>query len=344
MSWHPWRRRARPGGRSLIPLSRQYRHRSILPHPPLQQHLFLSYPRLRWLPLLPLLHNPLFPPPDRNRHVEGVIGPPEHINPILAQNEVDRDLVALMFNGLTKVNEQFQIVPDLAYRWQVSADGRTYTFDLRRDVLWHDGVPFTADDVVFTVRAIQEQYYQGSAQLANLWRTAQVEKVHTYSVRVVLAEPFAPCLDYTTIGILPAHLLADVPPAFLPQQPFNLMPVGTGPYKMSEMHLERGYLMLEANSAYFGPTPLVEEVEFQFYPNRASILAAYDQGAVTGIGGAACAGTGRCQGTFLVDVVQRAAVERDFHIPQYCPSLGRLPRRSRGAASVAVGPGQTDVD
>lgn len=218
-------------------------------------------------------------------HVEAVVGRPEVINPILARHEVDRDLVALVFNGLTRVNERFQIVPDLAQAWQVSPDGCRYTFELRRDVVWHDGAPFTADDVVFTVRAMQEQYYQGPAQLANLWCTVQVERVHRYGVRFILKEPFTPFLDYTTIGILPLHLLADVPAVLLPQQPFNWRPVGTGPFQVSEVHLDQGYLVLKANSAYFRPPPHIEQVEFQFYPDQASILAAYDEKAVTGIGG-----------------------------------------------------------
>lgn len=218
-------------------------------------------------------------------HVEAVVGEPRLINPILARHEVDRDLVALIFNGLTKVNERLQIVPDLAQRWWVSSDGRVYTFDLRRDVVWHDGAPFNADDVLFTIRAIQERYFQGSAHLANLWRTVQVEKLDRYTVRFSLKEPFAPFLDYTTIGILPAHLLADVPAVLLPQQAFNLRPVGTGLFQVSEVHLDQGYLVLKANPSHFGPAPRMEQVEFQFYPDLASILAAYDEGAVTGFGG-----------------------------------------------------------
>jgi len=226
------------------------------------------------------------PLPSRpNRHVEAVVGRPEYINPILARQDVDRDLVALIFNGLTRVNERFQIVPDLAQGWQMSENGLVYTFDLRRDVVWHDGTPFTADDVVFTVKAMQERYYQGPSQLANIWRAVKVEKVHRYRVRFTLEEPFAPFLEYTTVGILPAHLLADVPAALLPQQPFNLMPVGTGPFRVSEVHVDEGYLVLEANPAYFRPPPRLECIEFQFYPNQGAILVAYDQGMVTGVGG-----------------------------------------------------------
>jgi peptide/nickel transport system substrate-binding protein len=228
---------------------------------------------------------PIALPPTRSCHVEAVVGQPQYINPTLAQHDVDRDLVALIFSGLTKVDEHFEIVPDLAQRWRISPDGLTYTFDLRRDVVWHDGTDFTADDVIFTVQSLQQQHYQGPAQLAQLWETVRVEKVHRYSVRFILKEPFSPFLDYTTIGILPTHLLSDVPAALLPQQPYNLNPVGTGPFEVSQVHLDRGYLVLRANSAYFGAIPNLRQMEFQFYPSRTAIMAAYDQRAVTGIGG-----------------------------------------------------------
>jgi peptide/nickel transport system substrate-binding protein len=224
-------------------------------------------------------------PPVPRTHVEAVVGQPQYINPILAQRDVDLDLTALIFSGLTKVNAQAEIVTDLAREWDISPDGRTYAFELRRGVEWHDGTRFTADDVVFTVRAMQDQDYQGPAHLAALWQTVTAERVDRYSVRFILSEPFTPFLDYTTIGILPAHLLADVPATLLPQQPYNLMPIGTGPFQPSGIHLDRGYLVLEANPAYYGPPPRMKQVEFQFYGDRATIMVGYDQRAVTGIGG-----------------------------------------------------------
>jgi peptide/nickel transport system substrate-binding protein len=227
---------------------------------------------------------PTPPPPTPCCHVEAVVGRPLYINPILAQRGVDLDLVALIFNGLTKVSERSEMMPDLARDWQISPDGLTYTFELRRDVAWHDGTRFTADDVMFTVGAMQDEDYQGPAYVADLWRTVQVEKVHRYSVRFILSEPFAPFLEYTASGMLPAHILAAIPAALLPDQQFNLMPVGTGPYKLAEAHLDQGYLVLEANSAYHDP-PRMRQIEFQFYADRATIMVAYDQSAVTGIGG-----------------------------------------------------------
>ncbi len=216
-------------------------------------------------------------------YVEGLAGAPRHVNPILCQyNEVDRDLCSLIFNGLTKFNERGEVVHDLAAEWEVSDDGCTYTFHLRRDVEWHDGTPFTADDVIFTVKAMSDPDYQGPPHLAELWRTIRAEKVDAYTVRFILEEPFTPFLDYTTVGILPAHLLAKVPAKSLPQDPFNLRPIGTGPFQVEEINAQ--HAVLKANPHFYGPKPYLAEIEFRFYPSHEGVFSAYERGEVEGIG------------------------------------------------------------
>ena len=216
-------------------------------------------------------------------YVEGLAGAPRHLNPILCQyNEVDRDLCSLIFNGLTKFNERGEVVPDLAVGWEVSDDGCTYTFHLRHDVKWHDGTPLTADDVIFTVEAMSDPDYRGPPHLAELWRTVKVEKLDSHTVRFTLQEPFTPFLDYTTVGILPAHLLAQVPAGFLPQDPFNLRPIGTGPFQVEEINAQ--HALLKANPHFYGPKPHLSGIEFKFYPDHESVFSAYERGEVEGIG------------------------------------------------------------
>ncbi len=215
-------------------------------------------------------------------YVEGIAGRPSYINPILSQyNQVDKDLVSLIFSSLADINERGEIVPDLARDWDVSDDGLVYTFYLRRDVFWQDGEPFTADDVLFTVEAIQDENYQGAPELAELWRTVAVEKINDYTVSFTLEAPLATFLDYTTIGILPRHLLADVPASELLRDQFNVRPVGTGMFKIGEVSGE--HVILEANPDYHGETPLLSKIEFKFYPDYQSIFSAYQQGEVEGI-------------------------------------------------------------
>ncbi|MGB9880193.1 MAG: ABC transporter substrate-binding protein, partial [Anaerolineae bacterium] len=115
---------------------------------------------------------------------EGVAGNPNCINPLFsAYSNVDRDLVVLIFNGLTYADERGQIQPDLADTWEISPDNLTYTFHLRQDVRWHDGTPFTADDVVFTINVLRSPDFQGQPRLAELWQMVTVERADCYTVR-----------------------------------------------------------------------------------------------------------------------------------------------------------------
>jgi len=215
-------------------------------------------------------------------YVEGIAGNPRYMNPLLcAYNDVDQDLVALLFNGLTEADSQGQILPDLADTWEISADNLSYTFHLRRDVRWHDGTPFTAADVVFTIDVLRSPDFPGQTELADLWRTVKVERSDPYTVRFTLSEPFAPFLSYTTIGLLPAHLLADVPARQLPEHPFNRHPVGTGPFKVGEITSRHAVLL--ANMDYYQGRPRLDEIEFRFYADHPSVLSAYGRGEIHGI-------------------------------------------------------------
>jgi peptide/nickel transport system substrate-binding protein len=214
-------------------------------------------------------------------YVEGVAGNPTSINPLLQNNELDRDLVSLVYSSLTIVDEHGEIVPELAHRWEISEDGLSYTFYLRQDVRWHDDVPFTADDVVATIRAIQDPGFQGLPDVAEPWLPVTVEKLDVHTVRFILREPFAPFLDYTTVGILPAHLLADVSAESLPSAQFNLRPVGTGPFMLSEISAR--HVVLEASPHWYRRRPYLDKIEFVFYPDYPSIFAAHVRGEVAGI-------------------------------------------------------------
>ena len=212
-------------------------------------------------------------------YVEGIAGNPLFLNPVLSQaNPVDQDLVALLFGGLAKVDATGQIVPDLAEHWQVSDDGMVYTFYLRDDVYWHDGAPFTSSDVVFTINVMQHPDFEGMAFLSNMWRTVVVEQLDSHTVRFILREPFVPFLDYTTIGILPAHILASVDVSVLSQSAFNAAPVGTGPYIMEDIDAQR--IVLVANSEYYAGEPYIERLELYFYPDAPSLLEARRRGEV----------------------------------------------------------------
>ena len=215
-------------------------------------------------------------------YTEGIAGNPRAINPILCQyNPVDQDLSALIFTGLTRTNEKGEIVPDLAESWEVSRNGTVYTFHLRQDVLWHDSAPFTAQDVIFTIGAMQHPEFQGAPFLSDMWRTVVAEQIDTYAVRFSLREPFAPFLDYTTLGILPVHILGNVPIGALGESKFNAAPIGTGPLKIAEVSARR--ILLVANSSFYRSRPYLDRVEFIFYPDDPSTFEARKRGEIAGV-------------------------------------------------------------
>jgi peptide/nickel transport system substrate-binding protein len=216
-------------------------------------------------------------------YVEGLIGYPQHINPLFCDlNEVDRDLCELVFEGLTRVDEHNRIAPLLAERWDVSADGLVYTFHLRSTVHWQDGEPLTADDVLYTVSVLQSPDFPGQPSLGELWRSVDAKKLDPYTVRFTLLEAYAPFLDYTTIGLLPKHILEDVPVAELAQDDFNYLPLGSGLFQVTELTTE--HVVLKANRYHrrWEQTQL-DRLEFRFYLGYEELLAAYEAGEIMGI-------------------------------------------------------------
>jgi peptide/nickel transport system substrate-binding protein len=219
-------------------------------------------------------------------YVEGVVGYFETINPILAPrmapaNPVDQDLSALVFEGLTLVDARGQVSPCLAVEWEVSDDASVYEFRLRQDVRWHDGAPFTANDVAFTVQVIQDPDYQGDASLRDLWLGVTVYQVDDYTVRFTLEEPFPSFLYYTTIGLLPVHLLGNVPASVLARHPFSTEePIGTGMFQVESVAPDR--VVLATNRDYWGAEPELYGLEFWFYSSWDDLLTDYERGDIHG--------------------------------------------------------------
>ncbi|MBM2848896.1 MAG: putative transporter substrate binding protein [Anaerolineales bacterium] len=213
-------------------------------------------------------------------YIEALVGAPRALNPLLDRaNPVDRDLGRLIFSGLTRFDASGRPAPDLA-NWSISADQTTYTFVLKPTLKWHDEQPLTADDVAFTVALLQDPAYPGPADVGRLWQSVKVQVVNPQTVVFTLPEPFAPFLDYTTVGLLPRHLLNGKTAADLPNLDFNLKPVGSGPFAFRRWLTEGDRvtgIALTAFPDYAGQQPLLNEIQFNLYPDEASAFAAYRQ-------------------------------------------------------------------
>ncbi|MCP4358553.1 MAG: peptide ABC transporter substrate-binding protein [Chloroflexi bacterium] len=223
---------------------------------------------------------------------EGVVGAPQYLNPLLSDpNPVDRELVSLVFDGLTAVNESGHFIPALAEKWEVSEDGRTIRFTLHDDAVWHDGEPVTATDVVFSYSLLQEEAFPTSPALKALWQSVSINQISDTAVEFILSEPYAPFLEATTRGILPAHLLADVPAAEIATHPFNQMPVGTGPWMVKpDQNWPQTYrLQLEPNPLNWREGTLISTLEFRFYPDDKTVADALAAAEIQAINSVAAA-------------------------------------------------------
>jgi peptide/nickel transport system substrate-binding protein len=214
-------------------------------------------------------------------YVEGVVGGITTINPILPDNSASADATRLVFNGLTRFDANGELQPDLASSWQVSPDGKTYSFKLRDGVKWHDGVPFTAQDVAFTVIAIQNP--DTRSPLVRGWQGVRVETPDSHTVVMTLPKPYTPFINATTVGILPRHMLESVEPKTMRVAPFNQAPVGTGPFKFGRINAGAGELTLSANPDYFNRRPLIDTVTLRSYDSSDQAYRAYTRRQVMGV-------------------------------------------------------------
>ena len=164
---------------------------------------------------------------------EGVVGRPASINPLTAQSAVEETLVGLVFSGLVALGPDDTQVPGLASEWTASDDAREWTFTIRADARWHDGEPVTAHDVAFTIGVLQDPTYLGPVGAS--WRDVTVTEVDDRTVRFTLTTPLGGFLQAATQPIVPAHLLEGVPVGLLTEHPFGQEPIGSGPYRLTDL-------------------------------------------------------------------------------------------------------------
>lgn len=214
--------------------------------------------------------------------VEGEIGNPQFINPLLAISDADRDLSTLTYAGLMGLSGNGKLVPVLAESYTVSDDGRTYTFTLRKNAKFTDGSRVTADDVVFTVQKAQNPALK-SPEYAN-WSGVSVVAVDQETVRFTLGKPYAPFVELTTLGILPSRLWQNIGDTEFPFSALETNPVGNGPFKIGNVSRNASGLIqsvsLTQNPYYVLGRPYLNSIQFNFYANSDDLKTALKGGAI----------------------------------------------------------------
>ena len=250
--------------------------------------------------------------PPLRPYVEGVIGSAASVSPFSARTPAERAMVSLVFRGLVRLGPNDTLVGDLAERWEVDPTGATWTFRLREGLVWQDGQPLTADDVLFTIAALSDPGYTGPG--AASWREVTATAPDDRTVVLTLATPLGGFLEAATQPIAPRHLLGGVAPADLPDDGFGQRPVGSGSFRLALLDDARARLvpalpeLLESDGRMPGdatplptdslatparsapggaPLPYLAGIELRFFEDAASLSVAWDAGELDGASGLA---------------------------------------------------------
>ncbi len=177
------------------------------------------------------------------------------INPALDEHG---EINLLLFDGLTSHNGKNEVAPGLAKSWEFDETACTYTFHLEEGVVWHDGEPFTAEDVKFTIEAVMDPE-NASENAPNFEDVEEITVTDEHTVSFRLSAPNVAFLDYMTMAVLPEHLLAGED---MQTSDFFRAPVGTGPYKLESWDVGQA-IALTKNEDYFKGTPHIDQVIFK---------------------------------------------------------------------------------
>lgn len=194
--------------------------------------------------------------------VEGVyISPKEAIAPHwLPDSRAVKILGNSIFEPLVELNEQLEPIPLLAEKWEQSEDGLTWTLFLKNNVRWHDGTPFTAEDVIFTWALYRHPDFKRAEQNV-LQSVESFESIDSTTIQVKSAQPMPQFMEeIATLTILPRHILLELPVSDIVQLEFStIQPIGTGPFRLEEWRAGE-YIRLVAFDDYHGGRPYLDTI------------------------------------------------------------------------------------
>jgi peptide/nickel transport system substrate-binding protein len=219
--------------------------------------------------------------------VEGVIGSPRFINPILAISDADRDISSLVFSGLVRTSLDGKFLPDLAEKYEISDDGLTYTFHLRKNIKFHDGTNITADDFLFTVSKMKDPEIKSPKRAE--WEGVDVEKTDDSTIVMKLKRPFSSLLENSTVGIIPKHIWKDFNAEEFTFSGENISPVGSGPYQVDQIEKTKNGIptkyYLVSFKKYLPASAYVKKMTIRLYPGEKELITGFENGEIDSMGG-----------------------------------------------------------
>lgn len=216
---------------------------------------------------------------EPNIYTEGIISKNgiQNINSLFVDyNDADREISALVFSGLMKYDPDKKAIVDDMASLSINEDKTIYTLILREGLKWHDGLPVTADDVYFTFHDIvMDPSFQNGILKTN-FAGVKMEKVDARTIKFTLAKANVFFATNLTVGILPKHILQGVVPYDLLQDQFNKMPIGTGPYMVTDPVQAfpdgRMQVVLTRNPYYYGESSAIDYMRLITYPTMDQLV------------------------------------------------------------------------
>jgi len=247
--------------------------------------VFLAFISAIYLVISFYINNTKIAPAHGGTYTEGVVGQPRFINPIYGEtNDVDRTLIGLVYSGLMSYDKDGNLVADLVKNYQISEDGKIYTFELKDNLYWHDGVPLTTDDIIYTIKLIQNSDYKSPLR-AN-WLNVETQKISDKSFAFALGSPYNSFLENCTIKIIPQHIWKNILPENFALSSYNLQPIGSGPYILSDIEqTNNGFIKnikFSANNKYYNKKPYISTIFFNFFNTKEELIKAAGQKLIDG--------------------------------------------------------------
>lgn len=196
------------------------------------------------------------------------------LRPWQPRSRGEEQLISVLYSGLMRLDDQLRPQPDLAERWEATADGRTLTFTLRSGLSWHDGAPLDAGDVLFTLDRLRSLPPTSTALLADLRYITAATAPTSDTVVLSLSGRYAPILSMLAVPILPRHLLEG---ASLSESDLWETPVGSGPFQLVERRPGES-LVLDRFEAFHRGAPLLDRVVFVVSPDPTVAFGALEAG------------------------------------------------------------------
>lgn len=199
--------------------------------------------------------------------VQALLGDPTNLLPVLASDNASHAIIDKVYDSLLKYNPQMELEGELAESWEVLESGKVIVFHLKRNVKWHDGMPFTAHDVEFTYRKMIDP--QIPSPYGSKFQTIErLEIIDDYTLRVLYKEALSPALSSWTLWIMPKHLLENE--NFLTTS-YARHPVGTGPYKFGRW-LSGERIDLIRNESYYDGAPTINRIIYRVIPDQTTMF------------------------------------------------------------------------